>query len=113
MYCKRRRDTDLDAREDKLCLAICTSTQGVDEDHNDQAHGYPGGIVDCFVPIVDQNGGGREFSRKDLSSKGSGKAQAPMRARVNKEGPTHDDPIVVVVPAHGERESCSIDKFRS
>ena len=59
-------NTYLNAGENKLCLAISSGAECIDRNNDYQAYRYPHSIVDFFVPVVDQDGGGGKLSGKNL-----------------------------------------------
>lgn len=90
----------LDTGEKEFSFTICTRAKSINGNNNDQTHRYPHCIVDFFVPIIDQNGGGGELSREDLASTFStGASGGPVFN-------TNNDPVVVIVPPHGKRKCC-------
>lgn len=53
---------DLDTGEPELGLSVDTSTHEVDGENDNETDGDPDTVVDGLVPVVDQDGGGRQFS---------------------------------------------------
>lgn len=57
---------DFDTGENEFCFAIRASTQCINGDYDNQAHGDPHGIVNIFFPIIDQNSSRGKLCWKNL-----------------------------------------------
>ena len=47
---------NLDDGKDKLCLAVPFCAKEVDDEDNDQEHGYKDGLVEFLIPIPYRHG---------------------------------------------------------
>lgn len=55
---------DLDETEPKLGLTIVLDTEEVDAEYEDEENRDPSGRIDACVPVLDDDGGGRDFGWK-------------------------------------------------
>lgn len=58
---------DLDGRKPEFALPVNARAGKVDREDDDKADGDPDTVVDCLVPIIDQDRGCRQLSGKDDS----------------------------------------------